>query len=308
MNRFDVTILGCGSASPTSRHYPSSQVVDHGDRLFMFDCGEGAQIQFRAMRHKFSRLNHIFLSHLHGDHCFGLIGLISTLGLLGRTADLMVYAHSDAELVFAPMLRYFCKDLPFVVRFVPYSSKSSDLLYEDRSIKISTIPLNHRVPSAGFLVEEKPRLRHIVREMVDYYQVPVSFLYRVKQGEDFVVPSTGELVPNHVLTTPSSEPRRYAYCSDTAYDERIIPYIQGVDLLYHEATFGADHQYRAKMTFHSTAAQAATIAVKAEVKQLVIGHFSARYHDESVLLNEARAIFPTARAATDGLRLSVGSF
>ncbi|MFV0396762.1 MAG: ribonuclease Z [Bacteroidales bacterium] len=305
MERFDIHILGCGSASPTSRHFPSSQVINHNDRLFMFDCGEGSQMQFRNMKLKFSRLNHIFISHLHGDHCFGLIGLISTLGLLGRSADLFVYAHPDAETLFAPLLQYFCKDLPFKVKFVGFSPQRSDLLYEDKRITVRSIPLKHRVPTAGFLLEEKPRLRHIIKEMADYYQVPLSSYLSIKEGCDYTHPESGEVIPNGILTTPSGTSLKYAYCSDTAYTEKIIPYIEGVDLLYHEATFAADNLSRAKETFHSTAAQAAQMAIKANVKQLLIGHFSARYNDERVLLEEAKKLFPNTVLANDGMTLSL---
>jgi ribonuclease Z len=291
MERFDLNILGCGSAIPTTKHHLSSQVVNLRDKLYMIDCGEGTQLQFRAMKLNFNRLNHVFISHLHGDHCFGLPGLISTLGLLGRSAGLHIYAQPDAERVFGPALRYFCRVLPYPFFFHSFDPSKSELIFEDRTLKVSTIPLKHRTPTAGFLLEEKPKSAHIIREMTDFYQVPVFQMNAIKNGADFVTPA-GEVIANRLLTRPAEPPHKYAYCSDTAYDEKIIPLIEGVDLLYHEATFSEEDLARAKETFHSSARQAAQIAKKAKVKRLVLGHFSARYPDESILLKEAQAIFP----------------
>ncbi len=304
MEKFEINILGCGSALPTTRHLPSAQVVNFRDNLFMIDCGEGVQLQLRRMRMKFTRLSHLFISHMHGDHVFGLPGLLSTLGLLGRTGDFFIHAHPDAEQVFRPMLDYFCKDLPFEVKFIPFDPKKNSLIYEDRSLRVYTLPLKHRIPSCGFLFEEKPRLLHIKKDMVDFWQVPVRDLQAIKEGADWTAP-TGECVKNSMLTRPSAPSRRYAYCSDTAYTEKIIPMIQGVDLLYHEATFAEDAKARAKQTFHSTALQAATIAQKAQVKQLMIGHFSARYDDDTLLLQEAKTVFASTVLAKEGLRFSI---
>ncbi len=264
MEKFELHILGSGSALPTTRHFPTSQVVNLRDKLFMIDCGEGAQLQFRKSRLKFSRLNRIFISHLHGDHCFGLLGLISTLNLLGRTADLHIHSPKG----------------------------------------VTTIPLRHRMPCCGFLFAEKPRPNHILRDMIDFYQVPVYELNRIKNGADYVTPE-GEVIPNARLTRPSAAPRRYAYCSDTIYLPSITEQIKGVDLLFHEATFAEDAAPRAKETFHTTASQAARIARDAEVKKLLIGHFSARYDDEQVLLDEARAVFPDTQLAKETLCISV---
>jgi ribonuclease Z len=271
----------------------------------MIDCGEGSQLQFRALKLKFQRLNHIFISHLHGDHCFGLPGLISTLGLLGRTADLHIYAQPDAEKIFQPMLGYFCKELPYKLFFHSFNPAKSELIFEDRSLKVTTIPLKHRVPSAGFLFEEKPKSPHIIREMIDFYKVPTSQINAVKEGAAFVTPE-GETVPHTVFTKPAEPPHKYAYCSDTAYSEKIIPLIDGVDLLYHEATFSHEDVVRAKETFHSSARQAAQIARAAHVKKLVIGHFSARITDESILLREARELFPNTILANEGLTIELG--
>ena len=304
MEKFEVNILGCGSALPTTRHYSSSQVVNIREKLFMIDCGEGAQLQLRRSKLKFTRLNHIFISHLHGDHCFGLMGLISTFGLLGRTATLHIYAHEDLEKLLAPQLEYFCKGMTYEVAFHSINPNQAEVIYDDRSVSVTTIPLKHRIPTCGFLFQEKQTPNHIIRDMVDFYRVPVFELNRIKNGEDYVTPD-GTVVPNHRLTTPSDPPRSYAYCSDTAYLKSIVPQIKGVDLLFHEGTFAQCDAARAKETYHTTAAQAAEIALEAEAKQLVIGHFSARYEDESILLKEAQAIFPSTLLAKENLRITL---
>ncbi|MEG1617169.1 MAG: ribonuclease Z [Bacteroidales bacterium] len=304
MEKFDVNILGCGSALPTTRHLPTSQVVNFRDKLFMIDCGEGAQLQLRRMKLKFTRLNHLFISHLHGDHCFGMVGMLSTLGLLGRTGDFYVHAHPDAEKVFRPMLDYFCKELPFEVKFEAISPNKHEVIYEDRGLKVYTLPLKHRVPSTGFLFEEKQKERHLKPDMIKFWQIPLKSLQAIKEGADWVTPE-GDVVKNHVLTNPASPSRKYAYCSDTAYTEKIIPWIEGADLLYHEATFAEDALPRARETQHSTARQAATIALKANVKKLMLGHFSARYNDDKILLQEAKIIFPETCLAREELSVSI---
>lgn len=304
MEKFEVNILGCGSALPTTRHFSSSQVVNIREKLFMVDCGEGAQLQLRRSKLKFTRLNHIFISHLHGDHCFGLMGLISTFGLLGRTASLHIYAHEELERLLAPQLEFFCKGMTYEVVFHPIDPAKAEVIYNDRSVSVSTIPLKHRIPTCGFLFQEKPTPNHIIRDMVDFYRIPVFELNRIKNGEDYITPE-GVVVPNHRLTTPSAAPRSYAYCSDTICQTSIIPQIKGVDLLFHEGTFAQCDAARAKETFHTTAMQAAQIAVEAEAKQLVIGHFSARYEDESILLKEAQTLFPNTLLAKENLRITL---
>ncbi len=304
MEKFELHILGCGSALPTTRHFSSSQVVNMRDKLFMIDCGEGAQMQLRKSHLKFSRLNHIFISHLHGDHCYGLPGLISTFGLLGRTADMHIYSPKGLEKLYGPILAYFCKGLSYKVIFHEFDTKQPELVFEDRSMTVRTIPLKHRIPCCGFLFAEKPRPRHILRDMIDFYQVPVYELNRIKNGADYVTPA-GEVIGNTRLTRSSLPPRSYAYCSDTIYMEELTACLKGVDLLFHEATFAQADAARAKETFHTTASQAAQIALGAEVKQLVIGHFSARYEDESRLLEEAQAIFSNTVMAKENLCISL---
>ncbi|EXY66584.1 ribonuclease Z [Bacteroides fragilis] len=304
MEKFELHILGCGSALPTTRHFATSQVVNLRDKLFMIDCGEGAQMQLRKSRLKFSRLNHIFISHLHGDHCFGLMGLISTFGLLGRTAELHIHSPKGLEELLTPMLNFFCHTLAYKLIFHEFDTRQTSVVYEDRSMTVTTIPLQHRIPCCGFLFAEKARPNHIIRDMVDFYKVPVYELNRIKNGSDYVTPE-GEVIANTRLTRPSDPPRKYAYCSDTIFRPEIVKQLSGVDLLFHEATFAESELARAKETYHTTAAQAARIALEAGVRQLVIGHFSARYEDESILLKEASAVFPNTILAKENLCISL---
>lgn len=289
---------------PTTRHFPTSQVVDIRDKLFMIDCGEGAQLQLRRCKLKFSRLNHVFISHLHGDHCFGLPGLISTFNLLGRTADLHLHAPRGLEMLLAPWLDFFCHQMTFRVVFHEFNARKSEVIHEDRSMIVTTIPLKHRIPCCGFLFTEKPRPNHILREMTDFYGVPVCQLNNIKAGADFVTPE-GEVIPNGRLTVPADPPRRYAYCSDTLPLASVAGLVQGVNLLFHEATFAEEGKARAKETCHTTASQAAALAREAKVGTLLIGHFSARYDDESVLLREATALFPETLLAHEMLCVPV---
>lgn len=304
MEKFEVHILGCGSALPTTRHLATSQVINIREKLFMIDCGEGAQVQLRKSRLKFSRLNHIFISHLHGDHCFGLMGLISTFGMLERTANLHIHCHADLQRILEPQIEFFCKGMPYNVVFELFNPGEQTVIYDDRSVSVETIPLRHRVPCCGFLFREKPTPNHIRRDMIDFYQIPTYLINRIKNGEDYVL-EDGTVIPNTRLTTPSDPPRSYAYCSDTCYLPRICEQIKGCDLLFHEATFADADAKRAKETFHTTAPQAAEIAKMAQVKKLVIGHYSARYEDESILLKEASEVFPQTILAQENLKIEL---
>lgn len=304
MEKFELYILGCGSALPTTRHYPTSQVLNVRDKLFMIDCGEGAQLQLRKCRLKFTRLNHIFISHLHGDHCFGLFGLISTFNLLGRTSELHIHSPRGLEALMRPTLEFFCHQMTYRVCFHEFDTGQPQLVYEDRSLTVTTIPLRHRMPCCGYLFAEKPGLNHILREMTDFYGVPVYELNRIKNGADYVT-AEGECIPNARLTVPADPPRRYAYCSDTMPLDSVALQVQGVDLLFHEATFASDAEARARETYHSTAAQAAEVARKAGVGRLLLGHYSARYDDESPILQEASAIFPQTLLAKELMHLSI---
>lgn len=305
MEKFDVHILGCGSALPTVRHLPTAQVVNLRDKLFMIDCAEGAQLQYRKAGLSFSRMGCIFISHLHGDHCFGLPGLIATFSLLGRNAPLHIYSPGDdLERLLRPQLDYFCREQTFPVVFHGFSSRESEVVYDDRSVSVSTIPLQHRVPCCGFLFSEKPKLPHIRRDMIDFLQIPLYAIQRIKEGEGWT-DRDGRFWQHEELTFPSEPARRYAYCSDTMPVDSNAEMLRGVDVLFHEATFCSDAALRARQTGHSTAAQAAAFACKAEAKRLVIGHFSSRYTDEKLLLSEAAEIFPDVVLAEEGLKIEV---
>lgn len=299
MEKFEVHILGCGSALPTTRHNATAQVIDLRDKLYMIDCGEGTQMQYRRSGLSFSRLSHIFISHLHGDHCFGLIGLISTFGLLGRTATLHIHAFPELETLLRPQLDFFCEGMLYAVEFHPFPHGCTDIIYEDRSVSVRAFPLSHRVPCCGFVFQEKPTAAHIKREMIDFYNIPFSQINRIKNGEDYIT-EEGKVIPNSRLTTPADTPRKYVYCSDTQFNPNNVQYIRDADMLFHEATFAEDHLARAKQTHHSTARQAAEMARLSGAKRLLIGHYSARYTDEKILLNEAREVFANTFLAEEG--------
>ncbi len=304
MATFDLNILGCGSALPTTRHNASSQVINLRDKLYMIDCGEGTQLQMRKMKIKFSRLNHIFISHLHGDHSLGLPGLVSTLGMLGRMGDLFIYGPAEVGEYVQVIEKLFCQGSPFQMKFQAVDTNNYNLVMEDRSVSVYSLPMKHRVPCCGYLFVEKERSPHIIREMIDFYKIPISKIELIKQGADFVT-EEGEVIPNKILTRPTEPAKRYAYCSDTAFFPKIVPYIEGVDLLYHEATFLEADSARAYETFHSTTKQAASIARDAQVKKLLIGHYSARYIDLLPLEKEARSIFHNTLLANEGMVLSL---
>lgn len=304
MEKFELTILGCGSALPTTKHFATSQVINLREKLYMIDCGEGCQMQLRRSKMKFSRLNHIFISHLHGDHCFGLMGLISTFGLLGRTATLHIHAPAEFEPQLRNQLDFFCKELSFPVQFHPVDTTQFALIHEDRSVEVYSLPLRHRIACSGFLFKEKASLPHIRRDMIDFYRIPVYEINNIKRGKDWIT-EDGTVVSNNRLTYPAEASRSYAYCSDTIYLPRLSQYIKGVNLLFHEATFRQEDAARAKETFHTTALQAATLAKDSDVKQLCIGHFSARYEDESILLKEAQSVFNNTILAKENLKIQI---
>ena len=290
MEPFRVHILGCGSALPTLRHHASSQVVEVRDKVLMLDCAEGTQMQLRRCRVRFTKLSHVFITHLHGDHCFGLIGMISTFGLLGRTARLHVHAPQALGPELERQIQFFTHDLDFDVVFHPVDTTVRQVVYDDRSIQVESIPLEHRVPCCGYLIQEKPTLPHIRRDVIDAYGVPLSQVGNIKNGADFVMPD-GEVIPNGRLVVPADAPRSYAYISDTRYMPGLASQLKGVNVLYHESTYGDDHLPQSEKYFHSTARQAATVARDAGVGRLLLGHYSSRYEDERVLLNEAQEVF-----------------
>ena len=299
MEPFEIHILGCGSALPTTRHNASSQVIRIGNKQFMIDCGEGTQLQLRRNHIHFSFINHIFISHLHGDHCFGLIGLISTFALLGRTAPLHIYADHNLEEVMKPQIDFYCKELKYPLFFHGIDATRHEVIYEDNTITVETLPLKHRMPCCGFLFREKPKRRHLLGDVANFYGIPAYMRQAIKDGADFTTQS-GETVPNSRLTREADPSRSYAYCSDTLPCPANNGHLKDVDLLYHEATFADSEKERAKLTFHSTARQAAEIAREAGAKRLVIGHYSSRYDDEETLLQEAREIFGNTDCADEG--------
>ena len=290
MEPFRVHILGCGSALPTLRHYASSQIVEVREKVFMIDCAEGTQMQLRRSRVRFNKLSHVFISHLHGDHCFGLIGMISTFGLLGRTATLHVHAPQALGPILQGQIDFFTHDLDFEVAFHPVDTTLQSVIYEDRSVVVETIPLQHRMPTCGFLIREKGLLPHIRREMIDFYQIPVSQINNIKNGADWMT-AEGEVIPNSRLVKPADSARSYAYCSDTRYIPTLHEQLKGVNTLYHESTYGEDMLQNAEKYCHSTARQAAMVARDAGVGKLLLGHYSSRYEDEGVLLREAQEVF-----------------
>ena len=304
MEPFKIHILGCGSALPTLKHNASSQLIEMRGKCFMVDCGEGAQIQFRRSHIHFSKLNAIFISHMHGDHCFGLMGLLSTLGMLGRTSKLRIYAPKDYEPLFRQQVEFFMQTMEYEMEMIPVDTEKQQVIYEDHSLTVETVPLQHRVPCCGFIFREKPTLPHIRRDMIDYYGIPVSQINNIKNGADWTN-EDGDIIPNTRLVQPADSPRSYAYCSDTRFVPGLKEKVKGVTVLYHESTYTSEQEDRAKIYYHSTARQAATIAAGAGVGTLLLGHYSARYNDEQVLLEEAKAVFDHSILSQEGMVFDV---
>ena len=300
MEPFKVHILGCGSALPTLKHNASSQIIEIRGKVFMMDCGEGAQMQLRRTHIHFGKINAIFISHLHGDHCFGLLGLLSSLGMLGRTSLLKVYAPAEYEVLFKQQIDFFMTGLEYKIEFVPVDTSQSKVVYEDHSLTVETIPLEHRVPCCGYLFREKPTLPHIRRDMIDCFNIPISQINNIKNGADWVT-EDGDVISNDRLVEPADPVRSYAYCSDTRYIRNLHEKLKGVTTLYHESTYLSENENRAKLYYHSTARQAAWVARDAGVKKLILGHFSARYNNEQALLDEAKEVFGNTYLAKEGL-------
>ena len=296
---FEISILGSSSATPIYQRHPTAQVLNINERLFLIDCGEGTLIQMNRYKIKFHRINHIFISHLHGDHYLGLVGLLSTMHLQGRTSELHIYAQEPLKEIVDVQLKYSETLLRYPLHFHFLDPTKAGLIFEDETIEVKTIILNHRIPCTGFLFTEKAGLRKLIKEKLEEHQIPVTFYHDLKCGKDYKSPE-GKIISNATLTNDPKPARVYAFCSDTCYDERILPSIMNVDLLYHEATFLNDKAARAKETFHSTAGQAALIAKKANAKRLIIGHFSARYKNLYPLLEEAREVFSETTLAIEG--------
>jgi ribonuclease Z len=299
--QFAITILGCGAAIPVTDRNPTSQLVEAGGQVLLLDCGEGTQMQLRRFSKKGQRIGHIFISHMHGDHYFGLIGLINSFHLMGRTNELHLYGIGPVREIIELQLRHSRTELNYPLVFHEIDPGKTGIILNDSRISVSTLPMNHRVPTCGFLIREKPGRRKVRNDFIRLFPGLESRYEEIKNGADFI-DDTGMVHVNRLITDDPAPQRCYAYCSDTAYDESIAEMVRGSDLLYHEATFTSERQADARAKYHSTAAEAAWIARKGEVKKLMIGHFSARYKDLSVLLEEARAVFPDTILAEDGLR------
>lgn len=294
-----VTILGSASAKPTANRHPSAQIVNVDEQYFLVDAGEGVQQQMFRYGFNPLRLRGVFISHLHGDHVFGLFPLLSTLGLYGRQTPLKVYAPRPFGEILEAHLRYFDSDLPYAVEWEEVDTTKHRIVFENRTVEVWSIPLRHRVPTAGWLFREKMPELNVDKFKIERYGLSIKQIVAAKRGEDIAL-DDGTLIPNAELTYLPRIPQSYAYCSDTNRSAMVARRIKGVDLLYHEATYAESERRQAKERGHSTARQAAEIAVAAEAKHLLIGHFSSRYKDATVLLDEARAIFPATDIATEG--------
>lgn len=299
MDKFELNILGCGSATPSLRHLPACQVIDFRDNLMMIDCGEGAQLQMRKMKLKYSRLNHIFISHLHGDHCLGLPGLLSTLALHQRSGTVTVHMFEEGIQLFKPMIDFLCRERSYDLKFEPVSHDGG-IVFENDSLTITAFPLYHRVPTVGYIFKEKPKRRHLIGDMIKFYNVPVKLIPEIRDGADLILPD-GKIIPNDRLTTPADPSMSYAYCSDTGFNKAVADTVKGIDTLYHEATYLDDEREKASERFHSTASQAAEIARLAGVKRLILGHYSKRYFNENGHLKEASSIFSNTITANEGM-------
>ena len=294
---FELTILGSSAALPTSKRFPTAHLLHAGERFFLIDCGEGTQIRLRQYGINPSRIHHILISHLHGDHIFGLFGLLSTLGMMGRKVPLYLYGPRELEAFLGTYGKFF-GSLPFDLEFkIP--EENQDLIFENDKLTIKAIPLKHRTTAYGYLFREKKKPLNVRKEQIEAYGLGIADLVKVKRGEDFVS-NTGAIIPNSQLTLPPFHQRSYAYLSDTQFNPMLAEKVKGVDLLFHEATFSGKDKKLAAQTQHSTAAEAATLAKLAGVKKLLIGHFSSRYKEPLLLENEAREVFENTTGVNDG--------
>lgn len=302
--KFEVTILGSSAALPTLNRNATAQFVTCQNRHVLIDCGEGTQLQMRKFGVRFQRLDVILISHLHGDHFFGLVGLLSTMRLLGRDAKLTIVCPQGLPQIITQQLEIGFTKLDFDIHFIELTGKESMTVYEDKSIRIETFPLKHRIPTNGFIIHEKEKERNMKKDMLDHPLLKIQYIHRLKKGFDIEL-ETGEVLKSIDFTDDPAPVNSYAYCSDTAYWETIVPAISGATTLYHEATFTEKGKDLAKATFHSTAIQAAKIAKMAGVKQLLMGHLSARYADGSEHEKEAQSIFPNSTYVEDGMKFII---
>ncbi|MCK5820647.1 MAG: ribonuclease Z [Bacteroidales bacterium] len=301
---FSLTILGSSSALPKPDRFTTAHVLNAHERFFLIDCGEGTQIQLRRFKIRFGRIHHIFITHLHGDHFFGLPGILSSFNLMGRKNPLHVYGPDKLQDIIMGLYETMGEKLNYEIIFTKVNFKQPELILETNNLSVTSIPLKHKIPTVGYVFREKDKLRKISRDLVTEMGLGVKEIISLKAGHDVIRPD-GTCLESEKYTTPAAKPRSYAFISDTRYSELIIPMIKGVDLLYHEATYLDEMKRRAKETGHSTAAEAARVADLAGVRKLLIGHFSARYRDSLPLLREAQDIFPNTVAAEDGLCIDV---
>ena len=294
-----LTILGCYAATPRTFTNPTSQILEIKNRLFLIDCGEGTQVQLRKNKIRFSKINHIFISHLHGDHFFGLVGLVSTFTLLNRTTDLHIYGPKGIKEIIKLQLRLSNSWTNYNLFFHELESLECEIIFEDEKVLVKTIPLKHRVYTNGFLFQEKIGDRKLNFDAVQNYEIERCYYQKMKNGSDITL-EDGRIIENEKLTFDPVPAKNYAFCSDTAYNEAMIPTIENIDVLYHESTFLQSEENLAKKTFHSTAKEAATIALKANAKQLILGHYSTRYENIELFKEEAETVFPEVLLADDG--------
>jgi ribonuclease Z len=297
--KFEVTILGSSSATPIFNRNPTAQILNINEKLYLVDCAEGTQQQMLRFDIKASRIDYIFISHLHGDHYLGLVGLLSSMHLNGRKKTLKVFCPPPLKEIVDLQLKYSETTLNYPVEFIFTDATTKGVILENQDIFVETIPLNHRIPCTGFLFRQKKRLRKLIKEKIEELEIPVPYYTAIKRGNDYEAPN-GTIYKNSILTIEPQEPKSYAYVSDTLYTEKYLPQINAVTLLYHEATFLNDMLDRANQTHHTTALQAGEVALKVNAGKLVIGHFSARYKTLNELLDEAQSVFPNTELAVEG--------
>ncbi len=296
---FELTILGSNSALPTSNRYPTAQVLQVPGRCFLIDCGEGTQIQLRRNKISFSKIRHIFISHLHGDHYYGLIGLISTMNLMGIKHDLHIYAPSELKSLIQLQLDYIKGDMKIKPIFHPLNFKKPQVIFEDKKMEVISFPVKHSIPTSGFLFREKQKPANIRKDIIKMYQIPIAKIKDIKAGADFVT-ADGQTLLNQTLTTPPPKPRSYAFCTDTAFHPPVAEIIKGVDLLYHESTFLEELKDLAAKTLHSTAREAGEMANLSGAKKLLLGHYSARFKKVDQFVDEAKEVFKNVEPAIEG--------
>lgn len=302
---FEVTILGSNSAIPAHGRNQTSQLVSVGNSFLLIDCGEGTQIQLRKFRLKFGRIDFILISHLHGDHFYGLMGLISSFHLVKRERLLTIFGPSGLDEIITTQLKHTNTKLSFPLRFVPTRADGKNLILEEPMFRVYTFPLQHRIPCTGFLIEEKPGLRNMVKEKLAKVQMPIEAIISLREGKDYLDTNGKILFRVDEFTYPPKESKKYGYCSDTIFDPSLVEYIKDVDLLYHEATFGDDETERAGTTFHSTSRQAAVIAMKANAGRLLLGHYSSRYKDLRPILDQAKEVFENSFLSEEGITFTI---